>query len=600
MIAPVFKFPVLLLATALAVASVQAQERAPPRADAAEINLRKEVGVREYQGRQISGEERQIGRGDSLWRILVEEKGVPERRFRGYLVVIRGLNPQIKNLDILRAGDKVFIPIRLGDVEEARPRTEAASVDAIPAGSGRTVNYRVKAGESLYRILREQFKLSEERRVAQYASLVKDLNPQRKGDWDTLREGEIIRLPAIDRIDSAQKDSGKGQPLPGSSQGLGSAVVEALPTKPSVPSSSASLVEQAMRSAARENMDLFVKVVQATGNEVQLSGEEVVSLPDGNVRFDKNTFPVVVNSMLRQRVVIDPDGKIPASIKAKLNDPRIGTPVVPMANGLSIAEAVRQLLISIGYQPLPADRPVVVQEAGITFEAKGHWMALAPAVSNKPQEVIVVNLTDRANEIPEYLTAELMKRGVHLRDVVLPETRHSIVPIAAKSQLRNAGPVKELPRDKRELVDALLLSFQIPFEVGENTSVELRDGLRIETRIDRLFELDGKRTAVFFRRIDPVTRQALQEKHNTRSFDLEIDSLSSRDVIFQILRLLGDRAAYSEHRFSATKGSTPDRLTLKAWGFNVKKKPMFVTDRQISPALQRFFFEKGLDIVYFQ
>jgi hypothetical protein len=243
---------------------------------------------------------------------------------------------------------------------------------------------------------------------------------------------------------------------------------------------------------------------------------------------------------------------------------------------------------------------VVVQEAGITFEAKGNWMALAPAVSNKPQEVIVVNLTDRANEIPEYLTSELVKRGVHLRDVVLPNTTHSIVPIGAKNHLRNAGPAKELPKDKRELIDALLLSFQIPFGVAENVSVELRDGLRVETRADRLFEMDGKRTAVFFRRIDPVTRQALQEKHNTRSFELEIDSLSSRDVIFQILRLLGDRAAYSEHRFSATEGSTPDRLTLKAWGFNVKKKPMFVTDRQISPALQRYFFEKGLDIVYFQ
>lgn len=600
MIAPVFKFPVLLLATGLAVASVQAQEQAAPRADAAEINLRKEVRVREYQGRQISGEERQIGRGDSLWRILVEEKGVPERRFRSYLVVIRGLNPQIKNLDILRAGDKVFIPIRLGDVEEATPRTEAARVEAIPAGSGRTVNYRVKAGESLYRILREQFKLSEERKVAQYASLVKDLNPQRKGEWDTLREGEILRLPAIDRIDSAQKDSGKGQPPPGSSQGLGSPVVEALPIKPSVPSSSSSLVEQAMRSAARENMDLFVKVVQATGNEVQLSGEEVVSLPDGNVRFDKNTFPVVVNSALRQRVVIDPDGKIPASIKAKLNDPRIGTPVVPMANGLSIAEAVRQLLISIGYQPLPADRPVVVQEAGITFEAKGNWMALAPAVSNKPQEVIVINLTGRANEVPEYLTAELAKRGVHLRDVVLAQASHAVVPISSQSQLRNAGPAKQLPKDKRDLVDALLLWFQIPFGVAENISVELRDGLRMETRVDRLFELDGRRTAVFFRRTDPVIRQALQEKHNTRSFELEIDSLSSRDVIFQVLSLLGDQAAYSEHRFAAAEGSAPDRLTLKAWGFNVKKKPMFVTDRQISPALQRFFFEKGLEIVYFQ
>ncbi len=576
-------------------AHAQGQPEKPARTEAAEINLRKSIVAREYQGRQVSGEERQIGRGDSLWRILIEEKGLPEKRFRSYLVVIRGLNPQVKNLDVLRAGDKLFIPLKLGDSEEP-PRREAAATEASPPGSGRTVNYQVKAGEHLFRILRERYKNADDRKIAQYFALVRDLNPERE-NWETLRDGEIIRLPALDTGSDVAKTGGSTH----ASSPARAPLAEAPPVaQPKTETSKRIDPAEAMRLPARENLPLFMMIAEATGNQVQLIGEESVTLPDGTVRFDKAKYPVIYNAALRQRVVIDPDGEIPASLKAKLNDPRIGTPVVPMVNGLSVAEAVRQLLVSIGYQPLPAERPVVVQEAGITFEAKGNWIALAPAVSNKPQEVIVINLTSRANEIPEYLTAELAKRGVHLRDVVLPETTHSIVPIAAKSQLRSAGPTKEWPKDKRELVDALLLSFQVPFGVAESISVELRDGLRVETRVDRLFELEGKRTAVFFRRTDPAIRQALQEKHNTRSFELEVDSLSSRDVIFRLLSLLGDQAAYSEHRFSGAEGSAPDRLTLKAWGFNVKKKPMFVTDRQIPPALQRFFFEKGLEIVYFQ
>ena len=71
----------ILIATGLALTglggSAVAQDRAQQeQAGTAEISLRKSVGVREFQGRQISGEERQIGRGDSLWRILVEVKGV--------------------------------------------------------------------------------------------------------------------------------------------------------------------------------------------------------------------------------------------------------------------------------------------------------------------------------------------------------------------------------------------------------------------------------------------------------------------------------------------------------------------------------------------
>jgi hypothetical protein len=592
-----FRFHPWLLGATLVMGPAQAQSQpeASARTEAAEINLRKSIVVREYQGRQVSAEERRIGRGDSLWRILVEEKGLPEKRFRSYLVVIRGLNPQVKNLDVLRAGDKIFIPLKLGDSEEP-PRRDTAATETNRPGSGRIVNYQVKAGEHLYRILRERYKNADDRQIAQYFALVKDLNPERQ-DWETLRGGEVIRLPALDVGSDADKPEGSTR----ASSPARAPLAQAPPVaQPKTETSRSIDPTEAMRAPARENLPLFMKVAEATGNEVQSTGEESVTLPDGTVRFDKSKYPVIYNVALRQRVVIDPDGKIPASLKAKLNDPRIGTPVVPMANGLSIAEAVRELLVSIGYQPLPTDRPVVVQEAGITFEAQGSWMALAPAVSNRPQEVIVVNLTGHGNEIPEYLTAELVKRGVHLRDVVLPQSTYSVVPIGAKNQLRDPGSVKELPRDKRELVDALLLSFQIPFGIAENVSVELRDGLRVETRADRLFELDGKRTAVFFRRIDPVIRQALQEKHNTRSFELEIDPLSSRDVIFQVLSLLGDGAAYSEHRFAAAEGPAPGRLALKAWGFNVKKKPMFVTDRQIPPALQRFFFEKGLEIVYFQ
>ena len=594
-----FQFQILLLGATLMAGQARAQEpgSAPAGAETAEINLRKSVVVREFQGREIGGEERQIGRGDSLWRILVEEKGLPERRFRSYLVIIRGLNPQVKNLDVLRAGDKIFIPLRLDDPNEATRRTETAAATGQPS-SGRTVNYQVKAGEHLYRILRDRYKSADERKLAQYFSLVKDLNPQRK-EWDSLLEGEIIRLPA-DQSSEVAKAEGRKSPPATTPQAPAPVVVAELAPKPRIAPAKPLSVEQTMRSAARDNMQLFAKVAEATGNEVQLVGEEVVKLPDGTIRLDKSEFPVIYNPAIGQRVVVDPDGKIPASVKTKLNDPRVGTPVLPMANGVSIADAVRQLLIGIGYQPLPADRPVVVQEAGVTFEAKGNWMALAPVVSNKPQEVLVINITQQPNEIPEYLTAALAKQGLRFRDVVLAREANSVTPARAQSQLRNSGPVKELPKDQREIIDALLLSFQVPFGVTESISVELRDGLRVETQVDRLFELEGKRTAIFFRRIDPLIRQALQDNRGAKVVELDIHSLSSRELITRILSTLGDHAEYKEHRFAAVEGSAQDRLTLKAWGFNLQRKPMFLTDREIPPALHRFFFEKGLDIVYFR
>jgi hypothetical protein len=583
--------PTLLLAGAIGLGFAQAQEQS----GTAEINLRKSIGVREFQGRQISGEERQIGRGDSLWRILIEEKGVPERRFRSYLAVIHGLNPQLKNLDTLRVGDKIFLPLRLDDIDKAPARAEAAPASPATLASGRTVNYQVKAGDHLYRILRDRFKLTDERRIAQYLSLVKDLNPERK-TWNSLAEGEVIRLPADGPYETAKTERRRVESAGAAPQAQASGPPPQAKSIPLTPSGE----RQTMNAIARENVDVLLNVARAIGNEAERSGEEVINLPEGAVRLDRSVFPVIYNPVLRQRVVIDPDGKIPVSLKSKLNDPRVGTPVVSVAGDVNVAEAVRQLLAGVGYQSLPNDKPVVIQDAGIAVEARGNWIFLAPAVNNRTQEVLVVNLTERANEIPDYLTSALAKQGLYLREIVIPSGKDTSMLPSGQSRLKSSGPPKELPKDRREFIDALLLSFHVPFTVAETIPVDLGTGLRVDTLIDRVFEIEGKRTAIVFRRIDSMIRKALLERHGTTAVEIEVNALSSREIIGRLLEMFGERTVYGEHRFAGADGAAKDRVTLKAWGFHLPARSMFLTDRQIPSSLHRFFFEKGLDIVYFR
>lgn len=605
-------------------AAAPAQE--PSGGGQAEINLRRSAQSRSYQGREVEGEERQIAPGDTLWRILVRDKGLPGQNFRSYVVVIRGLNPQIKDPQILRVGDKIFIPLRPDQVASA-PAVAETTADRSNAGRGSTTNYRVKSGEHLYQILREQLKLTDDRKVAQYYALVKDLNPERK-TWDTLNEGEIIRLPSTaqgtqvaaapaaksPRAGESPTKEGRaaGESRPGAdikSSGAGAQSTaaaklprsaESRPTAEPMPAAPARDPRRAMQAPAKEQMALFAKLAEAVGGEMQNSGEEVVSIKDGNIRLDRGSYPVVYSPALRQKVVIDPDGKIPVSLRNKLADPAVGTPIVPMANGLSIREAVGQLLAGLGYQSLPADRPVTIQEEGVSYEAKGGWMALAPEQSNKTQEVYVISLTEEAGEIPDYLKSQLQKNGLHLKDIVLPGAVSQATPPAKPESKDGLTRVKSWPRDKREMVDALLFSYGVPFGVAENISVQLRDGLRIDTRTDRVFELAGKKTVLFFQRPDREIVKALQEGQAIRAVELDITSMSSRDVIGRVLSVLGEQSGYREHRFAAANGAAKDRLTVTAWGFHLPRRSMFVTDRQIPAGLHRFFFEKGLEIVYFQ
>lgn len=590
--------------TLLVAASAIAQESASgPGSSQAEISLRKSVNTKKFQGQDVEGEDRVIGKGDSLWRILVEEKGLAGQKFQSYIVVIRGLNPQLKNLDVLRIGDKVFIPLRPDQALEARKTPEAAASANSAPGSGVTTDYRIKAGEHLYQILRAQLKLADERKLAQYHALVKDLNPERK-NLDTLIEGEVIRLPTLGpprQAIAAAPDAASRTATPNVSTASETRTVigpvPATENKPGIPSLTSR--QSALRAPAKENMALFAKVAEAIGGQMQQSGEEVILLKEESLRFDKSVYPVVFSPALRQRVVLDPSDAIPAALKNKLNDPAIRTPVLPMPKEVSIQEAVSQLLAGLGYQALPADRPVVIQDQGVVYEAKGDWMALGPEESNKTQEVFVINLSDKPSVVPEYLKAQLGKNGLSWRDVELSGDDRKPAQ-ATKSDLTDGlSVIKTWPRGKEEIVDSLLLSYGVSFGVAETFSVELRNGLRVDMRTDRLLDMGGKRTALFFRPGDGELRKALEEDQSLRAVEVNVAALSSREIISKILILLGDSTTYREHRFSAVN-TDEQKLTVKAWGFQLAKRPLFITDRQIPPALNRFFFEKGLEIIYFQ
>jgi hypothetical protein len=587
----------------LVSAAVLAQE--PGHRDAAQLNLRRSVNTREYQGKEIEGAERVIARGDSLWRILVQEKGVPEKWFRSYLVIIHGLNPQLKNSDVLRIGESLFVPLRPDEVLAS----EAAAVKTTPAsgklaGSGVTVSYRVRAGEYLYQILRDQLGVSDNRKVAIYAALVKDLNPERP-NWDMLQEGDVIRLPAIGQGQAAvteSKATGESKPATASNRLRESEPVAQAPLaqEPKSVAAPPAAVRDPHGLPARQNLTLLTKVVEALGSQVQNVGEEVMTVKETTLRLDKSSYPVIYSPKLHQRVVLDPDNKIPAALRASLSDPRVGAPVVTMTEQVSLHEAVSRLLAGLGYRALPADRPVVIQDEGIAFEAQGTWMILAPEENNKAQEIHIINLTEDHDEVPAYLKSQLARKGLHLQDVRLTSSTPKLSLASQAMVKQSASPLRAWPHDKSEVVDAVLLACRIPFGVAETLSVELADGLRLDARADRIFELSGRRIAVFFQPADPDIKKALQEKQGIESVELELAGLSSRDMVDKLLKVLGDQTVYKEQRFPAVEGYNKDKLMVTAWGFLIPRKSVFVTDREIPQGLHRFFFEKGLEIVYFR
>ncbi|HXG50692.1 MAG TPA: hypothetical protein VNN77_04695 [candidate division Zixibacteria bacterium] len=586
----------LLAGVAWVVASLAAHAQESPRAaDSGErgIALRKTVVTREFEGETIEGEERVVAPGESLWRILIDEKGLSPRRFNRYLHLVQRLNPRMGSRTTLRVGERVFIPLHVE--EELGPaQKDAGRLRARPAAEPAAITeYRIRPGDYLYRILREQLGIRDERDLALYFALVKDLNPERR-NWDRLLEGEVIRLPS-------REGTPQGGRTIAAAGGVGGTA------RPSVPFESESLAAPAPRSPvappleprqlpARRHLELLEEAVRAVGCVFASEGEEDLALAEGTVRLNRASFPVASHPKLGQKVILDIGDKIPPALREKLGSPAIGVPVVTLQERSTIDEAVRQVLSRLGFQLLPADRPVVLNDGGIAYEASGAWIALAPQESDRPQEIFV--LTFGGSAVPDEVENGLAQKGLHLRPI---GASHAAARSSGAGESPPSGPAPEIkvwPREKPLVVDALLNAYGVRFEAEQTVSAEVYDGLSFGLRADRVFQLNGRRTALLFGRAEPELKKLLQEKQAIRIVELDLGTLSVRELIARLLSELGQKVAYRENRFPASN----DRrgLAVNAWGFLLPERALFLTDREIPPSLHRFFFEKGLQIVYFQ
>jgi len=530
----------------------------------AEIRLRKTIKSRQYRGKSVEGEERAIVSGDTLWRILIQERGLPEKKFGRYVILLGSLNPKLKNPDILRIGDVIFIPIRPDEILGIE----------IPSGRGGGKIYRVKRGDFLFKILREQRGLQEKREIQRAFNQVKRLNP-RKEDWNFLFVGEAILLPPL--IEGGPPE------------------VIIKPAKEFIG------LDYGLKLPVEENLNLLKEIVGVVGNEMTREGEEELALKEGTIHLDRSVFPVIRNMQSGKKVVLNLEELIAPSILTQIQSQNHGISIVTGKKGGSLHESANSLFSQLGFQALPTDRPVVLHDKGVGLEVKGEWMIANPDEGGRKQEMWIISLTNGLGTTPDYLREYLALKGMNLKEILLPSSPSlPVAPLLRRESRETGSQIQTWPSDKKSLVDALLTTYQISFSLHHQISLSLREGIRLVTVVDRFFERGGRKFGIFFRPVGEEIKQALKKDGGITPIALDFKSLSSREILSLILIGLGERAPYKEHRFPIVEEGPKDKLVLTVSGFFLPDRSLLLTDRTIPGDFQRFFFDKGLRVVYFQ
>jgi hypothetical protein len=538
-------------------------ERQPP----AQLELKKTAKTRPYQGKSVQGEERTILAGETLWGILVQEKGLAERRFGQYQAIIESLNPGLKEPNILRAGETVFIPFRLD---------ELLGIERSPQGEVRL--YRVKPGDFVYKILRREFALESNDQIQAAFEKLKELNPSKK-NWNLLIVGEAIRFPGP----------------------VGSQPSVVTTEARHEPDQSASAPAQGPRELAEARWALLQQLATALGNKFVRDGEEVFNLQDGQVTLERNKFPVFNNPQLGRRVIVDSGDVIPAGLRARIEAETGDTSVLSLKKETGPVEFTNQVLTQLGYQALPGNRPLVLHDMGVGIQLKGDWMVMQPETAGRREQIWVFLLTSTPEKMPDLLGDYLGSKGVKVTQILTPAFADSPSAAPPLSSLLSVKETEKLPQERTALIDTLMQSCQITFVRDQEISIPLREGINVKIKIDRYWESGGKQSGFIFGRLSPDMKKALENGAGLKLGEIDINGPSTRDVVALVLQGLGEPATYVENRFTgAESGRLKESLVLTVRGFLLRNRSLLVTDRAIPRDVERFLLNQGIKIAYFQ
>ena len=561
--APIFAAAGLLLAPYF----IHGQE-APPgaaRQGPTQLELKKTAKTRQYQGRSVEGEERVVRPGETLWDILIQEKGLAEKRFGQYQSLVEGLNPQLKELNTLRIGETIFIPFRLD---------ELLGVEVSTQGDIRV--YRVKPGDFVYKILRREFALENKDELLAAFEKLKELNPTKK-NWNLLVVGEALRFPT----------------QPGSQPSVAKARESA------EVSASAPVAEP--QALAENRWAVLEQVAGALGNTVVRTGEEVFELQNGRIVLDRALFPVVHNPQLGRKVVLDTRGAMPAGLKARIEAESADTSIVSVRKESGPGEMSSRILAQLGYQALPNNRPLVLHDMGIGIQLRGDWMIVQPESAGAGEQIWVFLLTSAPEKVPDSLGKYLSSKGVKLAQVFVPAAVNSPRPVPLGRNFAWINETENLPKERTGLVDTLLQTCQIAFGRDQDLSIALREGIHLRMKVDRYWESGGKKSGFLFGKLSGDMKKAVEESAGLKLIEIDIKSLSTREIVARVLQGLGESATYAENRFAGSEnGRLKESIVLSVRGFLVRNRSLLVTDRVIPSEVERFILNQGIKIAYFQ
>jgi hypothetical protein len=529
-----------------------------------------EVGkeIIEVEDKKVLTETYKVEKGDWIWQLFRERGLLQKHNLRELLSMLQTLNKDLANLDVIHPNQEIVIPLVISPLgagsKLAKRVTEPISPEMLK--DTKLENYTIRRGDTLVKVIRSRYQISDEQLYREYLELVRGLNPSIE-DLDAVIPGQVIRLP------------------------IWTPQLVRAPIAPKASLKPERIAQKARRTALAYQIG---QIFTHMGEEWLQSGHHFIPLKSGgHIDLKADSFPII-NLFNGYKVIVDLHSAMPEKMSTVIESSWQNYTIVHLTRDDNLRTAIDKILPACHYSKIYKLGEPIDLRGDIPFRIAGDWIIKpAAAPSGENEKMILITLVDEHTpRTPRAIQDFLRTQGIKAIDY--PPAGDAVEPSPDKLEVLKAG------NDISSLLETILSLTGQPFSRGVEIPIYKsgKANFNLVMKADFLLKVNGRDCIIDLKGLEPDIATLLEE-HQFKVLLLAGDKDPS-SVVSKTLGLLGVQFDSKPHDFMAAERDQQKnvRLTIPGIVFQADSgKNIFATPLEIPDDIALFLSQRGYDIL---
>jgi hypothetical protein len=427
-------------------------------------------------------------------------------------------------------------------------------------------NYTIRRGDTLVKVIRSRYQISDEELYREYLELVRGLNPSIE-DLDAVSPGQVVRLP------------------------IWTPQLVRAPIAPKASLKPENIAQKARRTALAYQLG---QIFTHMGEEWLQTGHHFIPLKSGgHIDLKADSFPII-NLFNGYKVIVDMHSAMPEKMSTVIASSWQNYAIVHLDKDDNLRTAVDKILPACHYSKIYKLGEPIDLRGDIPFRIAGDWI-IKPTTepSGENEKMIMITLVDeQTSRTPRAIQDFLRTQGIKAIDY--PPAEDAVEPSADKLEVLQAG------NDISSLIETILNLTGQPFSRGVEIPIYKsgKVNFNLVMKADFLLKVKGSNCIIDLKGLEPDIATLLEE-HQFKVLLLAGDKDPS-SIVSKTLDLLGVQFDSKPHDFMAAERDQQKnvRLTIPGIVFQANSgKNIFATPLEIPDDIALFLSQRGYDIL---